>query len=197
MSKQADSDHPHTVLEGEEDICQINSHVQRASDGYDRLPSRQDSWQGSCSLAATWVNLWLSCTVLSPVAVVIVYNSQTDERDGIIMGTTNPASFKPLMVAFISAAPSNAQLLYDLHQKYEARVMKRARTSFFHHWISLQVREPVCVDSPKPWIFPPKWCMWEISRTVFFLWLQQRSKAPNKKQELKAGLAGEHLYESG
>lgn len=52
---------------------------------------------------------------LSLVAVVIVYSSQTDELNGIITGTTNPASFKPLMVAFISAVPSDAWLLYDLN----------------------------------------------------------------------------------
>lgn len=71
--------------------------------------------------------------MLSLVAVVIVYSSQTDERNGIIMGTTNPASFKPLMGAFVSAVPSNAQLLYHLNQKYEAKIMKRARTLSFHH----------------------------------------------------------------
>lgn len=52
--------------------------------------------------------------MLSLVAGVIVYNSQTDELKGLIMGTTTPASLKPLMAAFISAVPSNAQLLYDL-----------------------------------------------------------------------------------
>lgn len=49
MSNQTDSHHPHTDMEGEEDIRQINSPIQRTSICDDQLPSRQDSWQDSCS----------------------------------------------------------------------------------------------------------------------------------------------------
>lgn len=123
MSNQSDSDCPHTCVEGADMSRSITTSEKLASVMVGFHPDRT-AGKAAALGAATRVNLWRPCTVLSLVAVVIVYNSQTDELKGIIMGTTTSASFKPLMAAFISAVPSNVQWLYDLDQKYEARAVK-------------------------------------------------------------------------